>query len=84
MIEQTKAEKQNQENAKQKAELISAYKRMSMTDDGKIILADLESKCGFRNSSVCTGSPNPYQTFFAEGKRWVYLMIEGYLRKEEK
>ena len=80
MIEDNKVKA---ENEKKQAERIQAYKRLFQTDDGKIILADLESFCGFNNTSVSEHDPNVYQTFFAEGKRRVYLRINGFLRRKE-
>jgi len=71
------------ENEKKRKERIRAYKRFSKTDDGKLILADLEVFCGFNNTSVSEQSPNELQTFFAEGKRRVYLRIDGFIRRKE-
>ncbi len=80
MIEE---EKIKAENEKKRKERTQAYKRFSKTDDGKLILADLESFCGFHNTSVSEQSPNELQTFFAEGKRRVYLRINGFIRRKE-
>ena len=80
MIEDEKIEA---ENEKKRKERIHAYKRFAKTDDGKIVLADLESFCGFHNTSVSEHDPNSYQTFFAEGKRRVYLRINSFLRRKE-
>ena len=77
------AEQQNAENEKKRLELVSAYKRFSQTDDGKVIMEDLERFCGFNNTSVSERDPNELQTFFAEGKRRVYLRIQGMLRRKE-
>ncbi len=71
------------ENEKKQKERAQAYKRFSKTDDGKLILADLESFCGFHNTSVSEQNPDAYQTFFAEGKRRVYLRINGFIRRKE-
>jgi len=73
----TEAEQQNAENEKKRQELTQAYKRLFQTDDGKEILKDLRSFCGQDRSSVCSSSPNPYQTFEAEGKRRVFLRINS-------
>lgn len=70
------------ENEKEQAERTHAYKRLFKTDDGKVVLKDLESFCGFNNTSVSEQSPNELQTFFAEGKRRVYLRINGFLRRK--
>ena len=76
------AEQQRIENEKKRLELVSAYKRFAQSDDGKIIMNDLEVFCGFLNTSV---SPefNSHQTMFAEGKRRVFLRIKGMLRRKE-
>jgi hypothetical protein len=79
----TEDEQIKAENEKKQRELVSAYKRLFMTDDGKKILADLEKFCGFHNTSVNERDPNSHQTFFAEGKRRVYLRINGFLRRKE-
>ena len=71
------------ENEKKRQELIQAYKRLFQTDDGKEILGDLEKFCGFNNTSVSEQDPNAYQTFFAEGKRRVFLRISGFIRRKD-
>ena len=77
------AEQQKQENEKKRKELAQAHKRLFMTDDGKIVLEDLERFCGFYNTSVSEQNPNSLQTFFAEGKRRVYLRISSMIRRKE-
>ena len=77
-----KPEQQLAENEKQRQELIHAYRRLFKTDDGKTILEDLEKFCGFNNTSVSEQDPNAYQTFFNEGKRRVFLRINGFLRRK--
>lgn len=78
----TEAELQQLENEKKRKELAQAYRRLSMTDDGKTILKDLESFCGFNNTSTNV-EWNPYQTMFAEGKRRVFLRINNLIRRKE-
>ena len=77
------ADKVKAENEKKRQELAQAYKRFTNTDDGKIVMADLERFCGFLNTSVGEQCPDAYQTFFAEGKRRVYLRILGMLKVKE-
>lgn len=77
------AEQQRLDNEKKQKELVSAYKRFALTDDGKVILEDLEKFCGFLRPSVSEQSPNSLQTHFNEGKRRVYLRITGFLRRKE-
>ena len=71
------------ENEIEQNERTRAYKRFALTDDGKVILEDLQRFCGFNNTSVNEQSPDAYQTFFAEGKRRVYLRIDSFLRRKE-
>jgi len=78
----TEAEVINAENERKREELAQAYKRLFMTDDGKIVKEDLEKFCGFHTTSVCEHHPNALQTFFAEGKRRVILRIQGFLRRK--
>ena len=77
------AEQQKAENEKKRRELMQAYKRFSKTDDGKIILEDLESFCGFLKTST-NMEWNPYYVMFAEGKRRVYLRINSMITKEKR
>lgn len=76
------AEKQNLENEKITRELTHAYKRLFASDDGKVVLEDLERFCGFYSTST-NNQWNPYQTMFAEGKRRVFLRISQFMRKRE-
>ncbi len=78
------AEQQLAENEKKRQELAQAYKRFSQTEDGKIVLEDLERFCGYRTTSVCEQDPNELQTFFSEGKRRVYLRINSMIELKEK
>ena len=77
------AEQQQIENEKKRAELVQAYKRLFMTDDGKIVCNDLEMFCGFLATSTNVNW-NPYQTMFAEGKRRVFLRIHRKINQKEK
>lgn len=70
------------ENEKKRQDLARAYKRLFATDDGKRVLADLEKFCGLYTTSVCEQHPNALQTFFAEGRRRVFLRIQGFLRRK--
>ena len=79
----TEVEEQKAENAKRQAELTHAYKRFAKTNDGKVILKDLESFCGFRRPSYSEQHPNALQTHTNEGKRRVYLRIDGFINKKE-
>ena len=65
-------------------ELADTYNRLFSTLDGKLVLKDLESFCGFRKTSVCESLPNSEQTMFAEGKRRVYLRIDSMVEISDK
>ncbi len=78
------SEKVKAENEKRQLEKTQAYKRLFMTDDGKIVKADLEVFCGFRRPSYSEQKPNALQTATNEGKRRVYLRIDGFINKVEK
>ena len=76
------------ERDKQNELYTQAFKRIFLTDDGKVLDKFLRAKCNVDNSSVCIANPNAQQTAFNEGKRKVYLDLmwyknEEYLRKEE-
>lgn len=77
------ADQQNAENEKKRRELKRAYRRLFMTDDGKMVREDLESFCGFLKTSTNV-EWNPYYVMFAEGKRRVYLRIHSMIAKENK
>ncbi len=78
------ADKIKAENEQRQLERTLAYKRFSKTDDGKIILKDLEEFCGFRRLSYNAQNPNALQTHINEGMRKVYLRIDGFINKVEK
>lgn len=80
----TEDEVKLQENEKRQKELSQAYKRLFMSDDGKKVLEDLRIFCGQDRSSVCEQDPNLNQTLYAEGKRRVFLRIQGLIRRNEK
>ena len=63
---------------------MQAYKRFAMSDDGKIILEDLESFCGFRRIAFNEQNPNALQAAINEGKRRVYLRFDGFINTTEK
>ena len=81
---QAEAEVQNVENEKRRDELSCAYKRLFVTDDGKVVLKDLGIFCHENSSCVNEQNPNQLQTFYESGKRRVLLRINGMLIKERK
>ncbi len=78
----TEAEIQQIEVKKAKEELSRTYRRMAMTDDGKIILKDLSGFCHANTTCFCEQSPNPYQTAHESGKRRVWLRINSMIERE--
>ena len=76
-------QKRQLENEKKRLEMVQAYKRLFMTDDGKKVLGNLEGYCGFNRTSFFEQNPDALRISFNEGKRDVYLWINGFLRKEE-
>jgi len=71
---QMKAKVANQEN---KGKLLRAYRTFAGSDHGKVIMDDLITFCGQNNTSVCESAFNNDQTNFNEGKRRVWLRING-------
>jgi hypothetical protein len=65
----------HKKNEAERKSLKLAYDRVFRTEDGKKVLEDLKKFCGYDQTSICEATWNPYQTFFAEGKRRVYLRI---------
>ena len=78
------AEKQAEEKDKRDVELARCYKRMALTDDGKIIMADMARYCGQDRSSVCRQAPNPDQTMYCEGLRAAFLYMNEKINRKEK
>jgi hypothetical protein len=63
-------QQRNKDNA-----LRRAYLRTFDTEDGKIVLKDLEARCGYNAVSHVAG--DPYETAFREGQRSVILAIHA-------
>lgn len=57
------------------------YYSLFTSDVGKRVLADLSNFCGQNRPSVNEQLPNELQTFYAEGKRRVYLRILSLMEK---
>jgi len=80
MIEE---DKQKAENEQKNKELADCYKRMAKTDDGKIIMADLEIFCGAKRIAA-DKDWNAYKTFFHDGMRNIYLYINTKIDRKER
>lgn len=53
-----------------------SYKQLFGSSNGKKVLADLESFCGFNESSVRLDKIDPNEVLFREGKRRVFVYIK--------
>ena len=71
---QMQAKVANREN---KGKLLRAYRAFADSEHGKVILDDLITFCGQNNTSVCESAFNNDQTNYNEGKRRVWLRING-------
>jgi len=72
------------EDEKKLRELAHAYKRLFKTNDGKVVLKDLELLCGPNRVSVLNEmNPDPNQVLYAEGRRRVILRIYRFIRRKE-
>lgn len=69
------------ERDKQNEKYTQAFKRIWMSDDGKVLDEFLRRKCNVDNTTVCRTNPNLQQTLVEEGKRTVYLDIMWYINK---
>ncbi len=72
------------ERDKQNELYTQAFKRIFLTDDGKVLKKFLEARCNVDKTTVCMSNPNALQTHFEEGKRKVYLDIMWYLNEGYK
>ena len=80
----TEDEIQKALNEQARLELSQAYKRLFMSDDGKVILSDLRSFCGQDSSSVRDKPIDSYQTVYFEGMRRVFLRINSMINRKEE
>jgi hypothetical protein len=62
-------------------DLARRYRRVFNSEDGKIILADLEKRCFGKHPSF---DENPIRMAFNEGRRSVYLSIQTMLELDLK
>ena len=65
----------------EKAKRIRAYLMLNQEEWGKVILADLKDFCGQDRSSMNEVIPNNLQTTFNEGKRRVWLRVDGFIKE---
>tara|TARA_R110000868_G_scaffold171289_1_gene406973 strand:+ start:761 stop:985 length:225 start_codon:yes stop_codon:yes gene_type:complete len=71
------------ENSNQKIkELIKNYKSVFGSDDGKMVMDDLEKRCFYNTSTYNSKEPN--ETAFFEGQRTVLLFIKSMINHKEE
>ena len=67
---------------KQVKELKDAYKRIFNSDEGKIIISDLEKRCHFWSTTNVKG--DSHESAYMEGQRSVLLFIKSMLQNEKE
>ena len=65
------------DNKEEHDKLVRAYLKLNAEEWGKVILDDLINFCGQNRPSICETLPNNDQTNCNEGKRRVWLRING-------
>jgi len=72
---------QNNNNQKIK-DLIKQYKTVFGSDDGKMVMDDLEKRCFYNVTTFAKGDTN--ETAFYEGNRNVLLFIKSMINHKEE
>ena len=67
---------------KQVKELKDAYKRIFNSDEGKIIISDLEKRCHFLSTTNVKG--DSHESAYMEGQRSVLLFIKSMLQNDNE
>ena len=65
---------------KQLTEIKEAYKMIFDSDDGKIVLSDLEKRCHFWSTTNIKG--DSHESAYMEGQRSVLLFIKSMLQDD--
>ena len=74
---------QNNNNNNQKIkDLIKQYKTIFKSDDGKMVMDDLEKRCFYNVTTFAKGDTN--ETAFYEGQRTVLLFIKSMINHKEE
>jgi len=73
---------QNENSNKKIKELIQNYKKIFKSDDGKMVMDDLEKRCFYNTSTYNSKEPN--ETAFFEGQRTVLLFIKSMINHKEE
>ena len=63
-------------------ELQTDYKTVFNSDEGKIVLSDLEKRCHFMTTTNIKG--DSHESAYMEGQRSVLLFIKSMLQKKDK
>ena len=72
---------QNENSNKKIKELIQNYKTAFKSNDGKMVLDDLEKRCFYNVTTFSKGDTN--ETAFYEGQRTVLLFIKSMINHKE-
>ena len=73
---------QNNNNSNQKfKDLIKQYKTIFGSNDGKMVMEDLEKRCFYNVTTFAKGDTN--ETAFYEGQRTVLLFIKSMINHKE-
>ena len=62
--------------------LKEAYKRIFESDDGKIVVKDLEKRCHFMSTTNVKG--DSHESAYMEGQRSVLLFIKSMLQNDNE
>jgi len=73
---------QNENSNKKIKDLIQHYKAIFKSDDGKMVMDDLEKRCFYNTSTYNSKEPN--ETAFFEGQRTVLLFIKSMINHKEE
>ena len=65
---------------KQIKELREAYKKIFESDDGKVVIKDLEKRCHFMSTTNVKG--DSHESAYMEGQRSVLLFIKSMLQED--
>ena len=72
---------QNETSNKKIKELIQNYKTVFKSDDGKMVMDDLEKRCFYNVTTFSKGDTN--ETAFFEGQRTILLFIKSMINHKE-
>ena len=67
---------------KQIKELREAYKKIFESDDGKVVIKDLEKRCHFMSTTNVKG--DSHESAYMEGQRSVLLFIKSMLQNDNE